>query len=860
MKTIIAPVYLHEELKIKLLQENEQNYLLDYQFIDFNSFIKKYLEIGDDSFLKAVKILKQVDVKILKKMLKYPKFLEDIYNFYNKSLKNNLNLNNFPCKNESYFELKELITSLDSLNLTNSSYKKLQELFRDDFSTCYLYDINLGLEDWTLINHLQSLGLNIIKYDQNSNHQIAYNTLNKHQEIEAIAQEIITLDLPLDQINIISCNPDYLPLIKQVFAIYNLPYGSTSNNLVNDANHKFKQLIKLYLQPNIENYRQATILNCFLKKGNQEINLYLRDYLNDLSELNREFNYYQNLEVNIDKRDLQSLIELEKKANQVHLENLASFKLIINSKNLKEAIVNAFEIVKKNSDIKQVKILKRNIEKYYDEIDENNLDFFLHTLKDTYLDYQSYQNKICVTNLENKVFARDYSFLIGADQNHFPNFTIEKGYFNQKVLEEINYFSQADLYQHYLDQIQWIYHSAKQKLYFFSSIAKYDGKAIENSLELERLVKFTEYPLLSNDYYYLKGHQLKKENALQIFTKDQTIYGSVSSFEKYFNCPYSYFLNYGLKLYDNSLIDIQANTLGTVAHSIFENLCLKYGKNYAKRSYEELLLESNKQFNELKKIFRNRELELDSIQERFVKDLSQGFAFYQSMEKASKFNPEFLEKEVQAIMAQKDNYQLKVKGYIDRVDSYGSQFRIIDYKSSSKTLSATRIGQGLQLQLPTYTYIIKNQENMNPAGSYYSNYLAKKEKFNDYSYSISKQLQAVDYRILIDDLIKKQRLSGFTYELSLDLDDGNHIKNLNNKKELKITGGNDHYENLESGILAIYSHLLSNLLIGNIKLDPVKGACTYCNYQSICNFKGRVKEFNDTIIDINIKNKEGNNE
>jgi hypothetical protein len=47
---------------------------------------------------------------------------------------------------------------------------------------------------------------------------------------------------------------------------------------------------------------------------------------------------------------------------------------------------------------------------------------------------------------------------------------------------------------------------------------------------------------------------------------------------------------------------------------------------------------------------------------------------------------------------------------------------------------------------------------------------------------------------------------------------------------------------IEELFTEIYSYLVNELSIGNIQRRPVEGACTYCDYASICWYKGKVED------------------
>ena len=75
------------------------------------------------------------------------------------------------------------------------------------------------------------------------------------------------------------------------------------------------------------------------------------------------------------------------------------------------------------------------------------------------------------------------------------------------------------------------------------------------------------------------------------------------------------------------------------------------------------------------------------------------------------------------VLKTEDNKKIEITGKIDRVDiansPEGKFIRIIDYKSSVKSLDFNKVVAGLQIQLITYLDDICEQFNFNPSGILY---------------------------------------------------------------------------------------------------------------------------------------------
>ena len=62
--------------------------------------------------------------------------------------------------------------------------------------------------------------------------------------------------------------------------------------------------------------------------------------------------------------------------------------------------------------------------------------------------------------------------------------------------------------------------------------------------------------------------------------------------------------------------------------------------------------------------------------------------------------------------------EAKVRGAVDRIDTFGKYFRVIDYKTGVAEMSDNELYMGQKLQLFLYLNAFANEENI-PAGTYY---------------------------------------------------------------------------------------------------------------------------------------------
>lgn len=190
---------------------------------------------------------------------------------------------------------------------------------------------------------------------------------------------------------------------------------------------------------------------------------------------------------------------------------------------------------------------------------------------------------------------------------------------------------------------------------------------------------------------------------------------SITRFQQYRRCPYSYFLQYGLNLKERDDGSLQKSDFGTLLHaglyeagkrvldgkrqwkdltdadmqSLSEQMAnefsprLKYGglqADYTSRYVEKNLLTTfKKDLEQLRHWSRNSQFEAQSVEEEVTLDIPDG------------------------------NDKLTVAGRIDRVDTLGRDAIVVDYKTGSDKPDLQQMLEGLQLQLLTYALALSQK-------------------------------------------------------------------------------------------------------------------------------------------------------
>lgn len=197
----------------------------------------------------------------------------------------------------------------------------------------------------------------------------------------------------------------------------------------------------------------------------------------------------------------------------------------------------------------------------------------------------------------------------------------------------------------------------------------------------------------------------------QLFTK----YGSVSptALETYFACPYRSFMQQGLKIKEREEGAMRPLDTGNFIHTVLQKIAPELKKlkedEVAGRA-EELARELMKdaQYAALSDSKRG-----EYVAQRLVREageISRGM--YEQL-----INSNFEVSKTECRCEIKLDGGLSVAGRIDRIDSCGDMVRIIDYKTGTTGVSATKYYMGLKLQLPLY--LLAASKGGRAAGAYY---------------------------------------------------------------------------------------------------------------------------------------------
>jgi len=342
-----------------------------------------------------------------------------------------------------------------------------------------------------------------------------------------------------------------------------------------------------------------------------------------------------------------------------------------------------------------------------------------------------------------------------------------------------------------------------------------------------------------------------------------TLKTSISRLEQYRRCPFSFHLKYGLKLKEPPEFNLRTVDTGTFMHemiaSFFDEVEEK-NINY-KALTEKEIKQMTEQLIEQGLALRKNDLfhsspKLQNLTKRLSKVVTKAIGYIIEQLKNSDFEMEGAEIEFsnQSVyepirLTLDTGEKVEVTGKIDRIDmakdDTGKYLRIIDYKSSAKSLDYGEILAGLQIQLLTYLDAATEIEGAVPAGVFYFGLMdsvlkAKKNQSDEeIKQEIRKQFKLNG--ILLADvhvvkMMDKKLQNGYSDVVPAFLD---------KEGKLSMSRSNvvsqEQFRMLQKHTKHIIAQISKEILNGNITMRPYQNKakhsnCEFCPYKSICNF------------------------
>lgn len=422
---------------------------------------------------------------------------------------------------------------------------------------------------------------------------------------------------------------------------------------------------------------------------------------------------------------------------------------------------------------------------------------------------------------------------------------------------------------------------------------KHMANALERYTEGEELPEFTEEGL--NWYkthapeklesirrglsFTNRAEDLGRDMAARLFRKDPALDMSISPsrLEKFSKCPFSHFVNYGLKPEERRVFQVAPREIGDVYHNCLMKLTEKLTvpglpltdpaspwmtitDEELKEMAEGLVKEETSIYKEgLFRLGKEEEYRTSRMNEavvevcrNLVKQVRAGSILEGRFEapfgRGEKIPPIALDVDIDG-----KTERAYIEGKIDRVDYLpDSRVKIIDYKTGNEKFSIREAEKGYRLQLMLYLEAALGSERK-PAGVFYfhisepmvnmtdkGNPFGSPEAENKLKKELAKEFKLNG--ILVDDPEVIRNIAGdfegFSDIIPARLSKDGNYTSASRTEEQVLT--EDQFSSLRNQVTETVSEKVAELLRGRVDINPMKtkdrSACTFCQYKGICRF------------------------
>ncbi len=295
---------------------------------------------------------------------------------------------------------------------------------------------------------------------------------------------------------------------------------------------------------------------------------------------------------------------------------------------------------------------------------------------------------------------------------------------------------------------------------------------------------------------------------------------SPTTLEEYYKCPFRSFMGHALGVKEREVGEVSSLAIGNLMHDIFYLFVKGIDGVSEETKLEELFSSCAERVlgYECYKKYLTSDEEETSVRLSLDECKKHCFETYRFLSNSQfKVEKENLERKFEISLC---DGKVKLGGKIDRVDTFGDYFRVIDYKTGKVSDIDEGLYTGTKLQLWLYALAIKGKK---PAGVYYYDVKDEYKSSSDKESPVLKGKTLDNEEIIrlqdqtfsgtedckyIPVSIKRGKISGVTTEETLQA----YLKYAEKMCENAVREMND----------------------GTIIASPIKGACDWCKYKSAC--------------------------
>ncbi|MGF7004283.1 ATP-dependent helicase/nuclease subunit B [Lachnospiraceae bacterium PFB1-21] len=337
-------------------------------------------------------------------------------------------------------------------------------------------------------------------------------------------------------------------------------------------------------------------------------------------------------------------------------------------------------------------------------------------------------------------------------------------------------------------------------------------------------------------FYQKRDSHLLEEVAKALYGLE--LKGSVTRMEKFANCSYAHFLDYGLRLKERLEFEFEAMDMGNICHEALERYGLKIEENreswlglseekrstYLDESLEAAISDYNNDI--LEATARNRYMvgKMRSLLDRSIWALSKHL-------EVGDFKPALYEFGFN-------------EGKIDRIDLCEAKDRVyvkvIDYKTGAKSFDVSSLYNGLSLQLMFYldaslkeVKAEEPQKEVVPAGAFY---FQVKDPVVAKSHLEAVQAEKLK-ELKVDGVINSDGAA--LAHLDKEMVNESVVLKIRRNKDASFAKGCKVFDTEEIQTMMDYAKRVveegkTRILAGEVEASPY--SCDYCNYHDVCGF------------------------
>lgn len=471
-------------------------------------------------------------------------------------------------------------------------------------------------------------------------------------------------------------------------------------------------------------------------------------------------------------------------------------------------------------DLKHIKLNK----KYKDVVQVVSNNYLFSDFD--YVFYLGFNDKVPAYKKDNEYLDNEMCHLLGIDDTNDKNRIIKENLIS-------NLSNIKNLYLSYSKNSPFNKYE-RQMLFSDVNYITYTNKYLHSNKAnrnrygelLDNLDKYGEHNDDLDSMYstYDRNNYGDYDNSYKNFNVGkETVELSYSSMQSYYECAFKYYLDNILRPDDSDVTFF--NTIGTIAHNVLQEMVLDNTKDFDE------LWDNQVTFTSAKELYFNKKIK-EEIREDFNIILKQ--------KELSYFDDVECEKRIKLKL--RDN--IFFKGFIDKILKCKDNVCIVDYKTGNTKIEDKYFEFGLNLQLPSYLYLL--QEDPSKIIGFYLQHLVAPKYVYDEKKDIETQKN------------EDMKLTGFTssdisrINILEDLDGKSNVvsklaitKNGELSKNSKVISDEDMKDMIklvEDKILEASTSILNNDFSINPKvIDNKNVSCTYCRYKDIC-YK-RIKDY-----------------